>query len=328
MLKTENKRNMVKTIQQIKHDLTTLEDNVTKVAVELRSLYSQYLDRLNLSVQKQLILASYQICTQAYPESFLRLSLNQRQQLQHNLRQIGKKIQPQLFFQDDSSPSPSESPQPQDTNFVESIVGQITVTTEQEKEMKQSLFEELGLEQSNPIEQKEEESLAKTEEKKLQFKTLIKDQLETITHPDDLFQWQKQLEGAINQTLEKISNDANSLLQQTQILPHKLPPKFLEVAIQAEEKNSAISGPPNLLNLLVETDTESKSEDSTITQITTIHLRCSEVEFSDPFLSTKRNQIRHLLAKINTIRQQYQRKMRDLAIAEAEAAWRSSWIED
>ena len=49
------------------------------------------------SIEQQLILASYQLCTQIYPDSFLDLSLNQRQELQQSLRSLGKELKPSLL---------------------------------------------------------------------------------------------------------------------------------------------------------------------------------------------------------------------------------------
>jgi len=149
-----------------------------------------------------------------------------------------------------------------------------------------------------------------------------------LSNPETLLNLQQELEKTINVTLEKISAEANRLLQQAKILPNKLPPNFLEVALQAEQSGSAISGPPNLLNFLVESEKDQSRENSTITQITVIRMGRGEMEFADSILESKRNEIRELTGKINTMRKKYQKKKRQLAIAEAEAAWRSSWYED
>lgn len=283
---------MGRTIQQIKQDLTSLEEAVGTIAVELQTLYEEYINLLSQSVPKQLALAAYQICTQSYPESFLRLSFKQRQQLQQNLRQIAKQIQPQLIFS-----FRSNNPIPIDRS-AESREANVPPNAENN---------EVSIDRS-----------ALPDEPKLK----------QIANPEELCQWQQKLEQAISQSLEKISTEANRCLQQANILPSKLPPKLFEVALQAEASGSTLSNSPNLLTILIETDSEQKSENANITQITAIHLRLSEIDFSNPTLSNKRNQIRNLLAKISTIRQQYPKKKRELAIVEAEAAWRSSWFED
>ena len=308
---------MAREIQQIKRDLAVLEETVATLAVELYSIYAKYLRLLSESVQKQLILASYQICTQTYPESFLSLSLNQRQKFQQNLRQLGKQIQPQLLSHLEASNQSADSPK---INITEPMLSKLPMHQEPgENQGQQPLSEQRELPSPTPTEQiKAEAKLPDATEEKLKL----------IINPDDLFQWQKQIERAINKTLESLSREVNRYLQQVKILPDKLPAKVLEMAMQAEETGSAISGSPNLLNLLIETENNQQSQDSTITKITAICLRLSEIEFSDPTLNAERNKIRNLLGKIGKLREQYQKKQRECAVAEAEAAWRSSWFDD
>ena len=88
---------MTKSIQQIRQNLDNLESAVVNTSVELQDLYRKYLDLLSQSVKQQLILASYRLCTQFYPQSFLNLSLNNKQELQQELWQIGFKVQPVLL---------------------------------------------------------------------------------------------------------------------------------------------------------------------------------------------------------------------------------------
>jgi hypothetical protein len=148
------------------------------------------------------------------------------------------------------------------------------------------------------------------------------------TKPEELAQWQEQLEQAIAQTLQTISLEANRLLQQSGIIPEKLPAAVLEAAAKVEASGEASPSSPNLLNLLMETESEDNSDDSTLTRIVAINLRLSEIEFTDPALSAARNQIRNLSAKGSKLRREYHKKQRERAVAQAEAAWRSSWFDD
>lgn len=83
---------MSKSIQQIKQDLLGFETVVSALAIELQDLYRKYLNLLSKSAEKQLVLVTYQICTQEYPQSFLKLSLQSRENLQQNIRKLGKQI--------------------------------------------------------------------------------------------------------------------------------------------------------------------------------------------------------------------------------------------
>ena len=108
------------------------------------------------------------------------------------------------------------------------------------------------------------------------------------------------------------------------------------MALQAEEGASSSGNPPNILNLLIETNRKDKQEEgensdnednreSQITKISVIHLRLSDIEFADPQLSIQRQQIRQKLDIVKKIRKAYQKIQRENAQAQAEAAWRSSW---
>lgn len=87
---------MVGTVEQIRKDLAALEAATATLAEEFKKLYDNYLEALGKAARRQLILASYHLCTQAYPDAFLRLSLGQRQKLQEALRALGDQVQNRL----------------------------------------------------------------------------------------------------------------------------------------------------------------------------------------------------------------------------------------
>jgi hypothetical protein len=80
---------MTAPMEQLKQELAALQAAVVAIAQESYELYDRYLQTLGKSLRQQLILASYHVCTQVYPEHFLELSLAQRQELQTNLQQLG-----------------------------------------------------------------------------------------------------------------------------------------------------------------------------------------------------------------------------------------------
>lgn len=149
------------------------------------------------------------------------------------------------------------------------------------------------------------------------------------SNPMELAQWQHNLEQAIANTLKTVSYETNRLLQQTGILPNKLPSPLLEAAVNSSEASAeAIAGPPNLLNLLIETENHEESEDSTVTHIIAINLRLEEIEFADATLRAVRNKIRNLEVRLRSLGREYHKKQRERAVAEAEAAWRATWFEE
>lgn len=94
---------MASTVEQIRRDLAAIEAATATLADQFQAHYQNYLQALGKAAQRQLILASYHLCTQVYPEAFLRLSLSQRQKLQAALRGLGKELSDRITVLLDSS---------------------------------------------------------------------------------------------------------------------------------------------------------------------------------------------------------------------------------
>lgn len=289
-------------LYHLKQELAALEEKTTQFAATLRNHYQTYLVSLSQSVYKQLILASYQICTQKYPQEFINLSYSQRQKLQDEIKIIGKTAEVKLLEL-------------------------LTKKHKRNKEESINILEEmlLGLESSEAVDDAEiEEGMLENSES-----------FSNIINPDDLLDWNKHLEKGMTQVLDHLSMELNHHLQKFKILPTQLPKQVLDMAIQAEEPEHTSGGQPNLLDVLIETEnkgnnTENKEEKNVyakVTKLIAIHLRLTEIEFTEPTLSLQKKQIRHILEQINQLKKQYHKKQKDCAIAEAETAWRSSWYE-
>jgi hypothetical protein len=296
---------MTKSIKQLRQELEALETSTTDLARELEAGYGKYFHNLENSVGKQLILASYQICTQKYPENFLKLSFNNRHKLQEQIKYFKF-----LFKQE----------------LAKYLLNIDYLNQETIKNLTATLLKD------EPIIQAEQIFLEDQENNQDESSTINSDSLsvapqEQIT-PDTLIKFHLQIEQSIQETLKHISQTVNRYLQKECILPAKLPPKILDMALQAEENASVMSSSPNLLSLLIETEQNKEGEQGNITPITAVCMRLSEIEFSDPSLAIHRHQIRDIITKIEKISEQYHKKQQQYAIAEAEAAWRSSWSEN
>jgi hypothetical protein len=285
---------MAKAINIIRKDLVAIEGKVEQLFQEIYHVYRQYLDLLSQSTHRQLIVACYHICTQIYPQPFLNLSFDKRHKLQNNLKQLGKEIQGQLLSY---------------------LVTSLHSETEEIPEIQEEIFYQ-----------------PETETEPVMTDSSDSPTLPKITNPEDLFTWCKSIEKGIQETLESLSQDANNQLQQMGILPSRLPSKILEMALRAEESATAVNQTPNLLDLMVEIEKKEGNSKDKVTakpmRITAVRLRLSEIEFTDPALNVARNQMRDLLDTVKKIRQQYRQVQQDYAIAQAEAAWRSSWSDD
>ena len=339
--------NMGRSISQIQQELAAIEEKVIELGEELQTLYDRYIDCLSDSAQKQLILAGYQLCTQIYPEAFVAMSLTQRQKLQQSLRQLGKEIQPLLA----QKPTAEEISQEQvDLNLIAQMLKNLPLGRSEnnskeseiaidEKEEKLSpddddlespetiMIEEDGLVQGE-IQEIDLEKLQNLADRELNISQIEEIDLK---NPQHLLLWQKRIETKIRQTLEDTSRQANKCLQEFDIIPSHLPSKVIDVALKAPKSNSGgkLRSIPNILNLVVETDKgKNKKSQVNATQISLLRLRLLEIEFTDAIVSSKRNEIRSLLKKVQKLESLYQQKKHEHTKAEADAAWRSSWYED
>ena len=76
---------MSRSLTGIEEKVSKIETDTTEFFKEFQHFYRQYLKLLSYSIEQQLILAAHHICTEIYPDAFLRLTFNQRQRLQHRL---------------------------------------------------------------------------------------------------------------------------------------------------------------------------------------------------------------------------------------------------
>ncbi|MEG4800890.1 hypothetical protein QUB63_13420 [Microcoleus sp. ARI1-B5] len=317
---------MVGARERIEQDLAGLEEALAALNLEFRSTYEGYLTALGQAVRQQLILACYHLCTQAVPESFLKLSFDGRQKMQQSVRLLAAASQEKLRgLATESEEEEEEEEEIESDEFEEDIESD-------EFEEESDEFEE----ESDEF----EEEIESDEEEKIEFPTInyqfpaTSYQLPIANSPESLARWQNSIEKSIAQIIKLLSRDTNRLLQQSGILPSQLPEQVLEAASGVESSGDSVAGPPNLLNLIIETDSSpappnlGETPPTMALHITAIKMRLSEIEFADAATSAWRQQIRNLSVKLNSLGRDYQKKQRELAVVEAESAWRSSWFED
>ena len=83
---------MVKASGQIEQELGALQQRTEEMSRALEPLYEGYLKALSEASGRQLMQAAYHLCTQAYPDKFLALSWDQRNQLQKAFQVLSAKI--------------------------------------------------------------------------------------------------------------------------------------------------------------------------------------------------------------------------------------------
>ncbi len=332
---------MARPIQQIQQDLETLQKNVAEAASELRQLYSNYLQVLSQCVKQQLMLGAYQVCTQVYPEFFLKLSFSQRQELQQQIRAISTEVGE--FLQEIDNIEQSQlSSEPTELNLLAEMIKNLPLNKisnqETDIDKKEVTDDERKLEAEQSLSEivldGNQDNIKELAE---QLENMAAEDLESeksqeldFSNPQHLVLWQKRIEKNLKRTLSDTSVKANKCLQEAQILPKHLPSKVIDMAIKAHDvsgNNQKINGLPNVINLVVEIEKESKGKKAKVTHVSLLRLRLSEIEFAETALSVHRSKIRNLSKKIQQLRKQYQAIEKECAIAEAEAACRAGWYE-
>ena len=298
---------MSRSLTGIEEKITKIETDTTEFFQEFQHFYRQYLKLLSYCIEQQLILAAHHICTEIYPDAFLRLTFNQRQRLQDRLRKLGREFEADLFVflknQAELLIEPEES--------AENLSSEMTETEENESPPKT-----VPLNTANP-----DELLHWS--RGVEYG--VRETLEKISKE-------------ANSLLRGAAILSNAI-------PAKVIEMALEAEENGIGMNR--SGHPNILNLLIEAtavselknDHENGDDDdgddddempnhSSITKITAIHLRLAEIEFGDPNLSHARKQLRNFLERLGKLRKQYRQLKREYLTVEAKNAWRSSWSEN
>ncbi len=359
---------MSKSIQQIQQELTATEAAVTDLGRELEAAYQEYLDLLSKTVKKQLLLSSYYICTQIYPESFLNLNFDRREKVQQSLRQVSRVISV-LFYQyileifrsvrSTNTPQTSVSPtpvaqtppnpqsSPSEASQDRSSSGNDAPKVNTIEEISNLNLEEranLQKDRDNPdiitVKYKNNKidnlvsisTLINDNSPEIlnNLKETFREKILLINNPEDLLRLHKRIEQGISKSLEILSLETNQRLQQAGIIPQKVPPQFLEIPIHSGEAGTPVNGLPHLLELTIEIGNSNSqdSENKIVTKIVLLRLKISELEFIDFNLGKERDRIRNLISEINRLRHLYSKLKKEYLIVRAEAAWRSSWHEN
>lgn len=325
---------MTKSIQQVKQDLENLKSIVAETAIEFEELNLNYLNLLSQSLKQQLILACYQICTSLYPQSFLDLSLSEKQDLQQNLRQIGIQLEPDLI---EIVKQKELKPKPLELNLMAELIKNLPkpkIRKEDQPEGETEIDLELVKAELENIEFIEiDAAVSDDTEEEIVSETPPREKID-FQNPEHLIRWHQQIERDVKKTLDVISRKVNKHLQDSRIIPERIPNKVIDVAMQADaskggRSNSQSPAVPHVLHLAIETEKDQKSKTfKKPIQVSLLRLRLTELEFADHQLNAKKSQIRNLVSKIKQLNSKYKAIQQEVAVIEAQSAWRSSWFED
>lgn len=296
---------MSKSIKQLRNDLTILNEKIKDLATNLQDLYYHYFEHLSSVVKRQLTVATYQICTQKYPTAFLDLSYQKRYDLQQKIKGLETVFKEDLLKAFSSIALRHSVIELNNNQVIQEFYAKIIKAISEEEISPQENLSDVEITENSETDLTQEEEL----------------------DSQDLIKLQLDIEDCLEESLTNISHRTNKYLQEAHILPDKIPSKIIEMALQAEENTSLVSGAPNLLSLLIEREDKS-DHNIDITPIVAVCLRLTEIEFNDPSLNLIRQKINTFLKQLDELDNEYQRKRQKYSIALAESAWRSSWHEE
>jgi hypothetical protein len=80
------------TIEQLHQEMDQLRKTTSEVGLELRQVLTEYFAVLVRSLQRQVVMSSFHLCTEVYPEAFLERSVFERETLQQNIRKVSREM--------------------------------------------------------------------------------------------------------------------------------------------------------------------------------------------------------------------------------------------
>jgi hypothetical protein len=326
-------------VEHIEQDILGIETKTIAIAEDFRSQYDDYLTALRQAVRYQLGSLCHYLCTQIYPESFLKLSFAQRQDLLRHLQAIIQQADRQLTLDQllDSEPNhrPSDrsaSPPPfvpdpkpaHPPDFIHGfdldndLISDELLTDELDYEDLDN-YEDLVNEFAPPAEPRIE--LRLDQAPTLPEIARDKEDLRPET-PAGQLHWQESLERSIVQILRSLSQSTTQLLDDANILSSPLP----DPGNESSETTEIVNNPPNLVSLVMESKgRDKKRKPESRMQIVAIYLRLSDLEFQDTALMARRNALRTTQQRLQSLTQDYKKRLRDRSIGQAEALWQASW---
>jgi hypothetical protein len=355
---------MVRAVEQIEREIAALDQTVAELAQVLHQTYQQYLTALGQATRRQLILAAYHICTHSYPEQFLSLSLNQRQDLQQSIQQLAKQGQAELLeslkpitavdsprrLASAASESLPELEPDAETTLIELEIMQEQIESQASSQSDAQLDDQLDeqfdeqfddrLDTNSESSEVESSDLESGDAAQATFKAIAAaiaaSDLNELTEadPDEVVSDRPLRPRDLARWQARLEKQIVGVLQNLSHSTNRLlqqidilPKRLPEPVLEVASKADFASETTASPPNLLNLLVEANEEKSAMTQVVAVRLRLSEIEFNDNAASAQRSKVRQLMGQLTKLGREYQRKQRERAVVEAETAWRASWFE-
>jgi hypothetical protein len=266
---------MAQSLEQLNQSLKRLEQQAIDLGDKLHIAHQGYRNVLAQTALEQMIMASFTLCTEAYPEEFLQLSVNDRHQLQTKIRAIAQKMQADLReIPTPDTPSSELAPAMPSLSFPEMLAlpshpnrnqGEplgdnfLILDEEEEDDEEEEEEEEEEDEEEDTDEATETRNDARSRQIEAELKALFSlESLLSQRQPqlpqnpvEQIGFWHRHIENQAQQCLRQVSAETNQTLQTAKILPGQIPAPILEAASIAEGGES-FGKTPHLVRMILE----------------------------------------------------------------------------
>ena len=297
---------MAKPIEQVEQDLHQLRTSSRELGRELTAAYRSYFGCFAPTLKQQSIQGCYHLCTNFYPEAFLKISYDRRAQLLKTLQRVISNAIADLSVHIESSG--------QTSNNDDEPTGELTAMP------------------AIPIDWFETPSSLSTWQRNLEEE--LKHSLKEISYKINVLLQQAQIMPPnIPKSILEANPEADHQGGNTANIPNLLSVLIgqsnnqREEEIDGEDDENDEQDAEDALDAAMENLLQSR-DPAQIIQIHSLYLRLTEIEFSNVTVLSLRKNISQLTNKVKILNREYLHKQQELKIAEAEAAWRNSWFEN
>jgi hypothetical protein len=298
---------MAKPIEQVEQDLHQLRTTSRELGRELTAAYRSYFGCFAPTLKQQSIQGCYHLCTNFYPEAFLKINYDRRAQLLKTLQRVISNAIADLSVHIES---PSQTSTSDDDD---EPTGELTAMP------------------AIPIDWFETPSSLSTWQRNLEEE--LNHSLKEISYKLNVLLQQAQIMPPnIPKPILEANPEADRQGGNTANIPNLLSVLIGQNSNKQEEDlddddEEAELDEEDALDAAMENLIQ-RRDPATIIQIHSLYLRLTEVEFSNVTVLTLRKNISQLTNKVKILNREYMHKQQELKIAEAEAAWRNSWFEN
>jgi hypothetical protein len=294
---------MAKPIEQVEQDLHQLRTTSREIGRELTAAYRSYFGCFAPTLKQQSIQGCYHLCTNFYPEAFLKLNYDRRAQLLKTLQRVISNAIADLSVHIESSGQTSNSNSDDDEP-----TGELTAMP------------------AIPIDWFETPSSLSTWQKNLEEE--LAHSLKEISYKINVLLQQAQIMPPnIPKPILEANPEADRQGGNTANIPNLLSVSIGQNGDKHDEDRDNEEDDEDALDVALENLIQHRDRDRII-QIHSLYLRLTEIEFSNVTVLSLRKNISQLTNKVKILNREYLHKQQELKIAEAEAAWRNSWFEN